>query len=109
MNRFAKIASFFTVFMLPAVALAAPAEAGQTSGPHDAVYALAMVLGMGLAALGCGMGQGRAASAALEGICRNPNAADKVFTPFLLGLAFIETLVIFTFVTAIMVFGRFGF
>jgi F-type H+-transporting ATPase subunit c len=108
MNRIVKIASFFTVLTFPALAFAAPAEA-QTSGPHDAVYALAMVIGMGLAALGCGMGQGRAASAALEGICRNPNAADKVFTPFLLGLAFIETLVIFTFVTAIMVFGRFGF
>ena len=108
MNRIAKIASFFTVFMLPAIALAAPAE-GQTSGPHDSMYAIAMFIGMGLAALGCGLGQGRAASAALEGICRNPNAADKAFTPFLLGLAFIETLVIFTFVTAIMVFGRFGF
>jgi F-type H+-transporting ATPase subunit c len=109
MNRIAKTASFFTVLLFPALAFAAPAGDAQVSGPHDAVYALAMVIGMGLAALGCGMGQGRAASAALEGICRNPNAADKVFTPFLLGLAFIETLVIFTFVTAIMVFGRFGF
>lgn len=107
MTRIAKIATILTVFMFPVVALAAPA-AGQ-SGPHDAIYALAMLLGMGLAAFGGGMGQGRAAGAALEGICRNPNAADKVFTPMLLGLAFIESLVIFTFVTAFMVYGKFGF
>ena len=67
------------------------------------------MLGMGIAALGCGMGQGKAAGAALEGICRNPNSADKVFTPMLLGLAFIESLVIFPFVIAFMIFGRFGF
>jgi F-type H+-transporting ATPase subunit c len=68
-------------------------------------FAIAMCLGVGLAAFGGGMGQGRAAGSALEGICRNPNAADKVFTPFILGLAFIESLVIFTFVTAFLVYG----
>lgn len=108
MHRIAKLATFLTVFLLPVVAFAAPGAA-QQSGPHDAIYGLAMMLGMGLAAFGGGMGQGRAAGAALEGICRNPNSADKVFTPMLLGLAFVESLVIFTFVTAFLVYGKFGF
>ena len=71
--------------------------------------AVAMAFGMGLAVLGGGLGQGRAAAAALEGICRNPNAVDKVFTPMLLGLAFVESLVIFMFVTAFLIYGKFGF
>ncbi|MBC8068058.1 MAG: ATP synthase F0 subunit C [Deltaproteobacteria bacterium] len=112
-NNVAKLAAFATCFLLPAIAAAAPAAAGpgaQSSGPNDGIYAMAMALGMGLAALGCGLGQGRAASAALEGIARNPNSADKVFTPFLLGLAFIESLVIFTFVVAAaLIFPKFGF
>jgi F-type H+-transporting ATPase subunit c len=109
--RIAKLAAFATAFLPPAIAAAAPAAAGaaQQSGPNDGIYAIAMGLGMGIAALGCGMGQGKAAGAALEGICRNPNSADKVFTPMLLGLAFIESLVIFTFVIAFMIFGKFGF
>jgi F-type H+-transporting ATPase subunit c len=106
MNRIAKLATLLTVFLLPVVAYAAPGA--QQSGPHDAIYGLAMMLGMGLAAFGGGMGQGRAAGAALEGICRNPNSADKVFTPMLLGLAFIESLVIFTFVVGFLIFGKFG-
>ncbi len=38
---------------------------------------------------------GRAAAAALEGIARNPGAADKLFVPMILGLALIESLVIY--------------
>ena len=46
--------------------------------------ALAIGLGLGLAAVGGAMGQGKAASAALEGIGRNPAAADKLFRALLL-------------------------
>ncbi len=104
-QRIAKLAAFATAFLLPTIALAAPGAAG---GPNDGLFAIAMGLGIAIAAFGCGLGQGRAASAALEGITRNPNSADKVFTPMLLGLAFIESLVIFTFVIAFMIFGKFG-
>ena len=107
---FAVLAIALVALLAPAVALAAPAAAGPAGAgfatsatPSGDVYALAVVLGIGLAAFGCGQGQGRAASAALEGICRNPGAADRVFTPMLLGLAFIESLVIFTFVSAFIV------
>jgi F-type H+-transporting ATPase subunit c len=57
-------------------------------------------IGLGLAALGGGIGQGKTAAAALEGIARNPAAADKVFTPMIIGLALIESLVLYAFVIA---------
>ena len=46
------------------------------------------------------MGQGRAAAAALDGLARNPTAYNKVFVPFILGMALIESLVILAFVIA---------
>jgi len=56
---------------------------------------------IGLAVLGGGLGQGRAASAALEGIARNPGAASRIQTPMILGLALIESLVLFALVVAL--------
>ncbi len=105
-RRITSFVAFVTCFLAPMAAMAAPA--GPSGGPNDGIFAIAMGFGMGLAALGCGMGQGRAAAAALEGICRNPNAAEKVNTPMLLGLAFIESLTIFTLVTAFLIYGKFG-
>ena len=64
------------------------------------LIALAAGLGIGIAALGGGIGQGRAAAAALDGIARNPSAADKLFTPMILGLALIESLVIYALIIA---------
>src|SRR5216684_3304045 len=57
--------------------------------------AIAAAISIGLAAFGGSLGQGRAAAAALEGIARNPGASDKLFTPMILGLALIESLVIY--------------
>lgn len=91
--------------MTPALAIAAPAaQAAATKEPNWAI-AIGMALAIGLAAHGGGIGQGKAVSAALEGICRNPSASQKVFTPMLLGLAFIESLVIFALVIAFMLSG----
>ena len=104
-KRFVSLLTLVSIFLLPAVALAAPEG---SSGPHDGLYALAMGLGMGIAAFGAGMGQGRIAGAALEGMCRNPNATDKVSTWLLLSLAFPESLVIFVMLSAFMIYGKFG-
>lgn len=64
---------------------------------------LGMGLAMGMAVIGAGLGQGKAATAALESIGRNPQAADKVQTPMLIGLVFMETLVLFTFGLAFVI------
>ncbi|MFU8802743.1 MAG: ATP synthase F0 subunit C [Bradymonadaceae bacterium] len=62
--------------------------------------------GLGIAALGGALAQGRAAAAALEGIARNPGAAGKLLTPLILGLALIESLVIYAFVISILMVTR---
>ncbi len=55
------------------------------------------------AAIGGAMAQGKAASVALEGIARNPAAADKLFPPMIIALALIESLVIYAFVIAFLI------
>lgn len=57
---------------------------------------------VGIAALGGALGDGRAIAAACEGTARNPGAGGRIFTMLLLGLALIETLVLFTFLTTIL-------
>jgi F-type H+-transporting ATPase subunit c len=65
-------------------------------GASRGLLGLAVAIGMGVAAFGCGLGQGRVASAACEGMARNPGAAGAIRAAMILGLVFIETLVLFT-------------
>ena len=65
---------------------------------YFAMLALAVGFGLPLAVLGGATAQGRAAVSALEGMARQPEAIGKIQTAMILGLAFIESLVIFTFV-----------
>ena len=61
-------------------------------------------LAIGLSALGGSIGQGNAAKGALEAIGRNPNA--NVMVPMVLGLALIESLVIYGMVVAFQLVGK---
>jgi len=54
----------------------------------------------------CGPRQGRMAAAAMESIGRNPNAADRIQLPMILGLAFIEALALYAFVIAFFLQGK---
>jgi F-type H+-transporting ATPase subunit c len=63
---------------------------------------LGAVLGMGIAAGLCGIGQGRVAAAACEGAARNPGAYNRIQVALILGLAFIETLTIFTLIVVLI-------
>ncbi len=71
------------------------------------LIAIGAGIAIGLGAFGAAGGQGRAAAAAFEGISRNPASKDDVFTPFLLGLAFMEFQAILAFIIAIMLVGKF--
>ena len=84
--------------------------AGGGSNQFDvqAMAALGAGLAIGLAAVGGALGQGKAAAAALEGISRNPGAAPRIMTPMILGLALIESLVLFAFAIAFMLFSKIG-
>ena len=88
------------------IPLLAFAEEGGASGGAGALVAIGSGLAIGIAALGGGLGQGRAIASALEGIARNPGAKDKIQTPMILGLAMIESLVILSFVIAIILTGK---
>ncbi len=78
------------------------ASEGAAADSTMGYIALAAGLGIGLAAFGGALGQGKAASSALEGIARNPGASGKILTPMIIGLALIESLVIYAFVITIM-------
>ena len=92
----------FALFALAAPLYAAEGELA-TLG-----LALGAGLAVGVAAFGGGLGQGKAVSAALEGIARNPSASDRIFTPMIIGLALIESLVIYGLVIAIIRQGKIG-
>ena len=100
------LVAFATPLLAASTAFAQPG--GAQSNDFDVkMYAyIAAGLAIGIAAFGGALGQGRAAAAALEGIARNPNASGKLFTPMILGLALIESLVIYALVIAFMLQGK---
>jgi F-type H+-transporting ATPase subunit c len=67
---------------------------------------LACGLAIAIAALGGGLGQGIAISKGLEGIARNPEAQPKIFIPMIVGLALIESLVIYALVISILLYAK---
>ena len=87
---------------------ASTAMAQEAANDHSVGMSAALGAGLaiGIAAAGCGFGQGRAGAAALEGIARNPNAYDKLFTPMIIVLALIESLAIYALVIAIMLLNK---
>nr|HEX4316212.1 ATP synthase F0 subunit C [Kofleriaceae bacterium] len=89
---------------------AASDQAIKTSGLAASYgwIALAAGLAIGIAALGGGIGQGRAAAAALDGIARNPGAAGQIRGPMILGLALIESLVIYALIIALLLVLKVG-
>ena len=90
-----------TVVTLLSTSAFAQDVGGASNGNDVKMYAaLGAGFAIGLAVLGGALGQGRAAAAALEGISRNPGAAARIQTPMILGLAFIESLVLFAFLIA---------
>ena len=100
MKNFLKVIPVIVVLLF--ISNPALAQDGAAAGDSAGYIALGAGLAIGLAALGGTFGQGNAVRAALEGIARNPDAADKIQTPMILGLALIESLVIFGFVVAFL-------
>ena len=91
-----------------AVLLATPAfaETGPGGPGEKGLIALAAGIGLGMAALGTALGQGRATAAAMESIGRNPNSADKIQTPLIIGLALMEALTLYALVIAFFLQGK---
>ena len=83
-----------------------PILLAQEASNTAAFAALGAGLAIGVAALGGGIGQGIASASALEGISRNPGASDKIFVPMIIGLALIESLVIYALLIAFLLYGK---
>ena len=90
------------VMMSSGPALAAEAASDGSKG----WIALAAGLAVGIAAVGAGLGQGRAVAAAMESIGRNPSSADRIQTPMIIGIAFMEALAIYALVIAFFLQGK---
>ena len=109
---FSSITSLLILVVFSGLAFAqgGEAEAIKTQGlaSNYGLIAIAAGLGIGIAALGGGIGQGRAAAAALDGIARNPGAAGQIRGPMILGLAQIESLVIYALIISLLLVLKVG-
>jgi F-type H+-transporting ATPase subunit c len=62
------------------------------------VTLLAKAIAIALSGLGPALGVGLIGAKAMESIGRNPDSADKLFVPMLLGMAFAEAIAIYALV-----------
>jgi F-type H+-transporting ATPase subunit c len=82
---------------LAALCFAIPAFADGGSAAVNLVP-IGAGIGMAIAAGLCGLGQGKAIASATESVARNPGATASIQLLLILGLAFIESLTLFTLV-----------
>lgn len=87
-----------TVAMMAVASVAMAAEPAAVDAAGLGLIGAYAVLAMGIAAFGCSIGQGLGLKGACDGIARNPEAANKITTTLILGLAFIESLAIYALV-----------
>jgi F-type H+-transporting ATPase subunit c len=93
----------FALFMvlLPTTALAAEeGAAAHQAGGKSPISDIAKALAIAVAVFGGAFGQGMATSRAVESIARNPVASADIRLSLILGLALIESLVIYALVIA---------
>jgi F-type H+-transporting ATPase subunit c len=84
------------LMVLAVLCMAVPAFAQSGTGVVD-LAPIGIGLGIALAAGLCGIGQGKAIASATESVARNPGATASIQLLLILGLAFIESLTLFTF------------
>ena len=104
------------ILMMALIALVAASAFAQQAVPYQplsgtnqtgvrwGLVSAAFVLG--IAAAAGAIGQARAIAAALEGMARNPSAAPAIRGAMIIGLALIESLVIYALVLALLALFR---
>lgn len=107
MNK--KILMMTVALLLLTVSAFAQAEpAGQHAAPTPTGVRWNLISAaflLGIAAAAGAVGQGRGMAAAVEGIARNPSAGGAIRTAMIIGLALIESLVIYALIIAYMLMG----
>ena len=78
-------------------------EAGASADNSTGMKALAASIAIGLAGIGGTIAMGMAIAKSNEGVARQPEAAGKIQTQLMLGLVFIETVVIYALIVAILI------
>jgi|SRR5215471_17284517 len=91
-----KVLVFAALFLIIAASPVFAQGTTGTPGFNGEIHFLGAVVGMAIASGLCGLGQGKAVSSAAEAVARNPGARAGIQTLLVLGLAFIESLAIFT-------------
>jgi len=96
------IGMMVAILLMGATVVFAGEGNAEVGGKAYAASALAIVLGMGLAAFGTGIGMGNAINGAVSGVARNPESFGRILTAMMIGLAIIESLAIYTLVMCFM-------
>lgn len=109
MKKLIATSTAFATFLFTLSAFAQD-SAGAASNSFDAQIAAALGAGLAIAlgSFGGALAQGRVAAAALDGIARNPGADAKIRTPMILGLALIESLVLYALLIAYFLQSKVG-
>jgi F-type H+-transporting ATPase subunit c len=89
-----KLLFVLTIMLLAAATLSAQTPGNPTAGGHWVPISAAF--GMAIASGLCGLAQGKAIASAVEGMARNPGAAKAIQLAMLIGLAFVESLALYT-------------
>ena len=92
----------YLFMMLSAMCFAMPAfaQGGESTGVNW--VAITAGFSMAIASAVCGLAQAKATAAAAEGLARNPAARPGIQLALILGLALIESLVLFAFAIAFL-------
>src|ERR1700761_7733961 len=89
----------YLLMTLSVLCFAVPAFAQGTEGAGAvSLVPIGAGIGIAIAAGLCGLGQGKATASATEALARNPGARAGIQLLLVLGLAFIESLTLFTLV-----------
>ena len=94
-------AVFIIMFAMAPLAIAAE-EISSAQYKYYTYVVLGCIVGLTIAAVSGGWAMSSAVKSAMEGMARNPGAAEKMTIPFIIGLALMEALVIYTFVIALI-------
>jgi F-type H+-transporting ATPase subunit c len=101
-----------TVLVLALLVAPVFAQADEAGSPeaeatsHKTALAYALGFGMALAAVGGAVSQSKAIVGAVEAMARQPEVAGKINTAMIIGLALIETLVIYMLLVVFVLMGK---
>lgn len=85
-----KLFTILALMMMASSMLCAQTPGAAASAGLSTAFAMAIASGL------CGLAQGKAIASAVEGMARNPGAAKAIQLAMLIGLAFIESLALYT-------------